>query len=55
LIDYPPKAKVFKHLAETTHKIPFISRQKQKKKKQAAATAEEMYWILNRELYYFQG
>jgi hypothetical protein len=31
LINYPPKAKVLKHLAETTHKIPFISRQKKRK------------------------
>jgi hypothetical protein len=57
LINYPPKAKVLKHLAETTHKIPFISRQKKKERKNpaAAATAEEMYWILNGELYFFQG
>jgi hypothetical protein len=34
LINNPPKAKVLKHLAETTHKIPFISRQKEKKRNQ---------------------
>jgi hypothetical protein len=39
LINYPPKAKVLKHLAETTHKIPFISRQKAKKKKTTSSNS----------------